>query len=70
MTSLLQGSPELNQSCILLWRGMTGMSTLSGGRNSGIIVIVILGVELELRGGWCSCHDIVYVRGQADARRV
>jgi hypothetical protein len=58
VTRLLQLRAQLEDLGILLRRCVAGVSTLSGGSNRGIVVVVVLGVELQLVGG-CSSHRVL-----------
>jgi hypothetical protein len=51
----LEHSPQLVDLCILLRRCVAGMPVLRDWGNGGVVVVVVLGVELELVGG-CGSH--------------
>lgn len=51
MASLLQLGPQLEDLGILLWSCVAWVSTLGGGSNGRVVVVVVLGVELQLVGG-------------------
>lgn len=61
MSFLLEDAAQLEDLCILLGRGVAGVTALSGRRSSRIVVVIVLGVELELVSA-CSRHCVVIVR--------
>lgn len=58
VASLLELSTQLEDLRILLRRCVAGVTVLSNWSNSGVVVVVVLGIELELVsrcGSHCEC---------------
>lgn len=55
VSSLLKLGSQLKDLCILLRRCVAGVTVLSNRSNSGVVIVVVLGIELELVGG-CGSH--------------
>ena len=55
VTGLLEQSPQLVDLRILLRRCVAGVPVLSNRSNGGVVVVVVLGIELELVSG-CGSH--------------
>lgn len=62
MATLLKHAAQLENHGILLGSGVARMPALSGGGSGWVVVLVVLGVELQLFC-WRGSHIVLFVCG-------